>query len=193
MDAVNESTLVVTAGEWSLAPNSARLSSEGIMYADTNLIDADILGSGIALRDAPTLRDIQKLSAVLGLYPQETLEPKHHFAKGMYGRELLMKAGTLIVGKIHKHEHLAIMVYGDITVYTEREGKQRFKGYNMMVSPPETKRVVYPHADTLWVTIHASESQDLEQLERELITPEDNEAIEAFARQYLDELRGIAA
>lgn len=163
------------------------------MYADTDLIDADILGSGIALRDAPTLRDMQQLSAVLGLYPQEPLEPKHHFATGMYGRELFMKAGTLIVGKIHKHQHLAIMVYGDITVYTEREGKKRLTGYNMMVSPPETKRVVYPHADTLWITIHASDSQDLEQLESELITPEDPAAIEAFAQQYLAELRGIAA
>jgi hypothetical protein len=77
------------------------------------------------------------------------------------------------------------MVYGDISVYTEQDGHKRLTGYNMMVSPPETKRVVYPHADTLWVTFHASESRDLIELESQLITPEDPAQIEAMAREYL--------
>lgn len=141
--------------------------------------------SQIDLRDAPSLQDIQRLHAMLGLYPQVHIEPTHHFAQGMYGRELLMKAGTLIVGKVHKHQHLAIMIYGDILVYTEREGKRRLKGYNMMVSPPETKRVVYPIEDTLWVTIHASDERDLEKLESELITPDDRETIESFVQEFL--------
>lgn len=159
------------------------------MYSD------DILpaGSGIELRDAPSLADIQRLHAYLGLLPQEHLEPKHYFATGMYGRELFMPAGTLIVGKVHKHQHLAIMVYGDITVYTEQGGKQRLTGYNMMVSPPETKRVVYPHADTLWVTIHASESQDLQELESQLISPDDHEAIGNYAEIFKEEMQRIGA
>lgn len=149
--------------------------------------------SGIDLRDTPSLDDIQRLHAMLSTMPQVHIEPKHHFATGMYGRELLMKAGTLIVGKIHKHEHLAIMVYGDILVYTEREGKRRLKGYNMMVSPPETKRVVYPLEDTLWVTIHATDERDMERLEQALITPDDIEKLEAFAREFLDTMKELPA
>ena len=103
----------------------------------------------------------------------------------MYGRELFMPAGTLIVGKVHKHEHLAIMIYGDITVYTVAGGVQRLTGYNMMVSPPETKRVVYPHADTLWVTIHASDERDLVKLEDELITAEDPSVYEKLTNDFL--------
>lgn len=141
----------------------------------------------VPFRDAPKLADIQRLHAVLGTMPQVHIEPKHYFASGMYGRELLMPAGTLIVGKIHKHEHLAIMVYGDILVYTESGGKQRLKGYNMMVSPPETKRVVYPFEDTLWITIHLDNSnkRDAEALEPELITPDDPALIESLAREFL--------
>jgi hypothetical protein len=183
----HETTLAVAAGEWNVAPV---LRQPPI---DDTVLNGEILGSGIALRDTPTLLEEQKLQAVLSLYPQETLEPKHHFAPGMYGRELFMKAGTLIVGKIHKHEHLAIMVYGDITVYSPKEGKKRLKGHHIMVSPAETKRVVYPHADTLWITVHASDSRDLEQLEKELITPEDPALIEELAREYLASLPEIAA
>lgn len=151
------------------------------------------MDSGIALRDAPTFADMQRLCGMLSTFPQVALEPKHHFAKGMYGRELFMKADTLIVGKIHKHEHLAVMVYGDISVYTPQDGYKRLKGYNMMVSPPETKRVVYPHKDTLWITFHASESRDLTELEEQLIVPEDPALIEAYAHQFLEELKRIEA
>lgn len=149
--------------------------------------------AGIDLRDAPKLADIQRLHAMLGLMPQTHIEPKHHFANGMYGRELLMPAGTLIVGKIHKHEHLAIMVYGDILVYTEAGGKQRLKGYNMMVSPPETKRVVYPFEDTLWITIHLDPSgkRDADALEPELIVPDDQATLEAFAQEFIEQNRGL--
>lgn len=188
---MSETTLALSAGEWNLAPVSTGDGAE--MFTDDDVLENEILQSGIALRDAPTLRDMKKLCGILGLYPQVPLEPKHYFAKGMYGRELFMKAGTLIVGKIHKHEHLAIMVYGDITVYTPQGGRQRLTGYQTMVSPPETKRVVYPHADTLWITIHASDSRDLVELEEQLITPEDPEEIAAFAREYLAQLPEISA
>lgn len=85
------------------------------------------------------------------------------------------------------------MVYGDITVYTEREGKRRLTGYNMMVSPPETKRAVYPHADTLWVTIHATDEQDLAKLEEQLITPDDHDAIDHFAQAFIEDMKRIGA
>jgi len=149
--------------------------------------------SGIDLRDAPKLADIQRLHAVLGTMPQVHIEPRHYFANGMYGRELMMPAGTLIVGKIHKHEHLAIMVYGDILVYTEAGGKKRLKGYNMMVSPPETKRVVYPFEDTLWITIHLdpSNKRDADALEPELITPDDPAVLESFAQEFLAQNREL--
>ncbi len=152
-------------------------SSELIEYA----------GHHIELRDAPKLQDIQRLQVALGLLPQVHIEPKHYFATGMYGRELLMPAGTLIVGKIHKHEHLAIMVYGDILVYTEQGGKRRLKGYNMMVSPPETKRVVYPFEDTLWITIHLDpeSKRDADALEPDLITPDDSETMRRLTDQAM--------
>src|SRR5574337_783060 len=158
--------------------------------ASSNLIE--YAGHHIELRDAPKLQDIQRLQVALGLLPQVHIEPKHSFAKGMYGRELLMPAGTLIVGKIHQHEHLAIMVYGDILVYTEQGGKRRLKGYNMMVSPPETKRVVYPFEDTLWITIHLDPDgkRDADALETDMITPDDPGVLENFAQEFLQHMKG---
>ena len=37
------------------------------------------------------------------------------------------------------------------------------------VSRPGTKRVGLAHADTVWVTIHATEETDLEKIEEEVI------------------------
>jgi len=95
------------------------------------------------------------------------LEPVHHFSKGIYARELLIPAGVLLTGKVHKHENLNI-VNGDITVWTD-EGMKRLTGHHILVSAPGTKRVGYAHADTIWTCVHATESTDLEEIERLMV------------------------
>ena len=41
----------------------------------------------------------------------ETFEPEieHFYAHGLYGRKMKVKAGSVVVGKIHKYESLNIM------------------------------------------------------------------------------------
>lgn len=114
---------------------------------------------------------------------QEQLElpVKHYFSRGMYGRELFIPAGSLIVGKIHKHEHLAIQAYGDMTIWSAQEGRARLQGYHMMASPPGMKRVGYAHSDSMWINVHATNETDLDALELELIEPDDVGAIGHYA------------
>lgn len=96
---------------------------------------------------------------------------RHHFSKGIYAREMFIPAGTVLTGKIHRHEHLNIISAGDISVLTE-EGPRRIVAPYTIVSPPGTKRLGYAHADTVWTTIHATPETDLELLELEFITQE---------------------
>ena len=93
---------------------------------------------------------------------------RHYFANGLYARELFLPKGTFIVGKIHKCEHINILSMGDITVVTT-EGRFRLQAPYTMVSMPGSKRVGYTHEDTLWTTIHAVESRDLEEIEEMVI------------------------
>lgn len=93
----------------------------------------------------------------------------HTFAPGVYIRTAFVKAGSVIVGKIHKHKHGNILSSGRATVVTEGGGSQHIEGYLPMVSEAGTKRAVYAHTDIVWATIHLTNSTDLAEIEKELI------------------------
>lgn len=92
----------------------------------------------------------------------------HTFADGVYVREIFIPKGTLVVGKIHKHSHPNFLLKGDVSVATE-DGVSRIKAPSSMISKAGTKRVVFAHEDTVWVTVHVTDSQDLVKIEEEII------------------------
>jgi len=98
----------------------------------------------------------------------EQISPEviHHFAPGIYMREMRIKKGTIITGKIHKTEHLCVL-NGDIEIASE-DGKGRFTGYLTFLSKPGVKRIGYAHEDTVFTTVHAIEGTDIAKLEAAL-------------------------
>jgi hypothetical protein len=93
----------------------------------------------------------------------------HYHAPGVYARELFIAAGTIIVGKIHKHAHHNNISLGKIAVATE------FDSYvitapHSFVSLPGTKRVVYAIEDTIWTTYHQADSTDPAIIEAQVIS-----------------------
>lgn len=126
------------------------------------------IGLEAALPKVPTRAQIVALERHLLDMPALELEPVHHFAKGIYARELRIPAGTVLTGKVHRTEHLNVLSSGDITVWTE-DGMKRLQAPATMVSRPGTKRVGYAHTDTVWITIHGTNETDLDALEAELI------------------------
>jgi hypothetical protein len=113
---------------------------------------------------------IDALEALMLREPQVEIEPVHHFAHGLYAREITIKAGTLLTGKIHRTEHLNIISKGRIVVLTE-DGMREVAAPFTMISRPGTKRVGFALEDTVWTTIHATTERDLSKLELELIAP----------------------
>lgn len=100
---------------------------------------------------------------------------KHSFAPGVYVREIFIPAGTFIVGKIHKHEHPNFLMSGEVSYLTEFGEVERIKAPKSMMSPAGTKRVVYAHQDTTWVTVHITDKTDLKEIEEEIIATDYNE------------------
>jgi len=94
----------------------------------------------------------------------------HYFAPGMYVREIHMPKGAVIIGKIHKHAHVNIISKGLVDVVTEN-GSATYEAPYTFVSEPETKRFVHILEDTIWSTVHAVDSEDLEKIEVDLIMP----------------------
>lgn len=103
--------------------------------------------------------------------PQVTIEPTHTFAEGLYARGILIPKGTIITGKVHKQDDLQVMVYGDILVKTE-SGEKRLEGFNMFASKAGYQQIGRALEDTLWVTVHATNSTDLDELEQILFEDE---------------------
>jgi hypothetical protein len=93
---------------------------------------------------------------------------KHEFVDGAYVRELTMPKNLLFVSKIHKVKHPYFIMKGDVSVLTE-DGIVRIKGPYHGITPAGTKRVIWTHEDTLWVTVHVTKETDLEKIEEEVI------------------------
>ena len=117
---------------------------------------------------APTLEQIKQLQASMTGLPQAQLYTTHHFADGMYARELFRPADTLIVGKVHKREHFYIVLSGEVTIVGDGY-RERVKAPRIFVSKPGTKRAVYAHEDSICMTVHRTNETDLDKIEAELI------------------------
>jgi hypothetical protein len=128
---------------------------------------------------------ILAFQGVLAELPQIDCPLKHTFAPGMYAREILLPADTFIVGKIHKHAHLNIVTRGRCTVVTEfgRREIDATNGPVTFTSDAGAKRALYVHEETVWTTIHAVQSTDLAEIEREIIAPDYQELDDFLARE----------
>lgn len=114
---------------------------------------------------------------------------KHSFAKGIYIREITMAAGLLIISKTHKYSHAAFLMKGKVSVL-DPTGPVLRQAPEHWITPAGTKRALYIHEEAVWVTVHATELTDLEDIEDEII---DNsqyttlELTEVFERLQLEE------
>lgn len=93
---------------------------------------------------------------------------EHHFSKDVYAREITVPAGSLIVGKIHKHTNLNILSQGEMSIISI-EGVKRVKAPYTVVSPPGVKRLAYAHTDVVWTTIHGTDETDVDKIEEQFI------------------------
>lgn len=104
---------------------------------------------------------------------------KHHFAPGVYLREIFMPAGSLIIGKIHKTEHLNLLERGVCEIFHEDGTSEVLRAPLTFVSKAGVQKLLKIHEDTVWKTIHVTEETDLVKLEDILIEPPPVLALEA--------------
>ena len=120
----------------------------------------------------PSIEDINKLQAEMVKMPQVELETEHYFSDGMYCRKVSRKAGTLIVGKVHKKAHFFMCAKGEIIAWTENGMKKLVAG-DIIESKPGTKRVTLAVSDAIGITFHKTDKTDLDEIEAELIEPDE--------------------
>lgn len=157
-----------------------------IIAADNTELLAHILGDIQQRAYIDTVRDVQQQ---LSESPDQIDVPvQHHFAPGVYMRQMDAAAGTLVVSKMHRTEHMNILLKGSLTVATE-DGIQLMTAPCVLKSMPGTKRIGYFHEDSSWITIHPTSDTDLEKIEQQVIVPEDE--IDQFLASLPNRLKEI--
>lgn len=125
------------------------------------------------LPNLPSRAQIDRLEACVLEAEQQghavRIDDWHTFADGLVARTILIPAGTVLTGAVHKAEHLNVC-HGDISVWTE-QGMRRLTGYHVLSSLPGAKRVGLAFADTWWTTIHLNpdNKRDIAELEDALV------------------------
>lgn len=95
----------------------------------------------------------------------------HEFPPGLYVRTIRIPAGTVLTGKLHRHEHPNILRYGTVRVATEFGGVELLRGPMFMISKGLTKRALVAITDLVWTTIHPNPNNhtDPKKIEQEII------------------------
>jgi hypothetical protein len=86
-------------------------------------------------------------------------EYKHHFSDvhsefgcAMYGRELSLPAGAIVVGKIHKHPVFNVLLKGRLMVVSEN-GRKVLEAPATYMSEPGIRRIGYVLEDCVWLNV----------------------------------------
>ena len=125
----------------------------------------------LLIEKIPSKEQIQALQDEMVKMPQVELQTEHYFSEGMYCRKVWRPAGTVIVGKVHKKDHFFMCVFGEIIAWTEN-GMKILKSGDIIESKPGTKRVTMALTDAIGVTVHRTDKQDLDEIEAELLEPD---------------------
>jgi len=93
---------------------------------------------------------------------------KHTFAGGCYIREIYNPANELIITKIHKKEHPFFLMKGEMSILTEN-GIEHIKAPYQGVTKIGTKRAIYTHEECIFITVHATDNTEIEEIEEEVV------------------------
>lgn len=110
-------------------------------------------------------------------HEQIDIPVRHDFSPGIYARTIMIPAGTLLTGRIHKFEQINILSGGTIEVLTQ-DGMKKVTAPFIVVSPPGTKRVAYAHTDCTWTTVLATEEKDPDVIEAKFTVATEQEFLE---------------
>jgi hypothetical protein len=101
----------------------------------------------------------------------------NHFAAGTYLRERHAKAGSIIVGRIHKRDHLNIISKGRVVVMTEGQAPETYTAPAVFKAEAGSQKIIYVEQDTVWLAVFATDETDPDKME-ELLTVAEHSDLE---------------
>ena len=84
-------------------------------------------------------------------------------------------------------DSLYIVASGEVTIVGDGY-RETVVGPKVFVSKPGTKRAVYAHTDAVCMTVHRTDQTDLDEIEKEIIEPDEKALFDASNRLITDRL-----
>jgi hypothetical protein len=110
----------------------------------------------------------QQLQQLDTVYEPPTL---HHFVDGMYCREAIVLAGSMLIGATHKKACINLLTEGTIVVSNGTE--------DIILKAPQTfignkgkQKVGYALTDVVWVNVFRTDALSIDEAEQELFEEE---------------------
>lgn len=127
-------------------------------------VAAAIEGAAFSLQASTPMREkVQALEhSMLGLPPVDC-PINHHFAPGMYAREIAIPKGTVVVGAIHKTENLVVLSKGRLRIVSDEQTRE-VEAPCTFTCKPAAKNAVYALEDSVWTNFFPTTETDPDKL-----------------------------
>ena len=121
------------------------------------------------LAELGTMPEILRIEKEILAMPQVELPIEHYQIDGVYVRSMFIPAGTILTGKIHNFESIAILAKGRIRITNGTDSYVISEGH-IMVDQPGVKRLGYAETDVIFITVHKTANTEIDDIEKELVS-----------------------
>jgi hypothetical protein len=127
------------------------------------------MNTEVAQQDSGLTADkIDALTREMATLPQVNCPVQHFFGPSIYIREMVIPAGTVIVGKYHKADHLCSMIEGRMIVLGE-DGQRREVVAPSVFMAKKGRKTAYVIETVRFQNIFSTDETDVEKLEHMLV------------------------
>lgn len=106
---------------------------------------------------------VEKLEESMLNLPQIHCPVRHHFAPGVYAREITIPKGTVLVGAVHKRDNLVVLSTGKLRLMTDA-GFTDISAPHTMLCKAGSKNAAVALEDAVWTNFFATEETDPDKL-----------------------------
>jgi len=99
------------------------------------------------------LDQIIAIESLLKTLPQSVFDITETMIDGVYVRSIIIPEGSILTGKVHNFESIAILAYGTLALANGAEAKV-ITGPTIMIDEPGIKRLGKALTDCLFFTVH---------------------------------------
>lgn len=93
----------------------------------------------------------------------------HHFADGVYAKEMTLLKDNVIGKHVHTYDHLSVLACGQVLVYVDDEDPIFFEAPACVIILAGKTHAIRALTDATWFCIHATDETDPDKVDQVLI------------------------